>query len=247
MKSDTYSAGSDSRQPHVNIGEKRYLFVPFNNVPLEEGFDGVVYPYLCTYCFTDKHLQPVATIMRYFDKQPSLMNINWCSYTKQPLIRPVFTRGESLGMYSSDAGSEDAICLLTCCLEAHHLWSSQFAESQMLVDPLLNSLTLFGKTFFIGSPENAPSCMYGVVYLDPIQGFIFTDNENKPYLSLTQCGKEQYFSSATLVNGKIISTFALNDCDIDKLGGEVLLEVHRSRMARRLYSFLSKEVLSITV
>lgn len=247
MNSEAFSSGISARQPHVMIGANRYLFVPDNTAHPEEGYEGLVYPYLGTYIFTDKHTDPVAIIMRYVNKVPSLMNASLCSFTNRPLIKPEFTREQKLGLPSASAHAEDAICLLKCCLEAHHVWSSYFAESQMHFDPVRNSLTLFGKTFFIGSTENAPSSMDGVIYHDPIQGFIFTDKEREPYLSLTHCGQEQYFSSAAYVNGQIISTFALNDSDIDKLGGEVLLEVHRSSLARRLHSLLTHEVVSISV
>lgn len=223
----------------ITIGTKSYFFSPGRDSIHINGFDGMVYPYLGTFIFTDKDLNLLAVIMTHRDKKPEFMNADWNQITKMPSFNPVFSRWTELGVETSTVGSELALSVFNVCFKAYEVWSTAFAASQMSYNPDNKTVCLFGKTFFISNNQEIPEGTDGVVYYDRIEGFIFIDQHRQPYLSLTRYANEQYFSSAVKLHGLVTSLFALNDADLVKLGGGKLLDAHLSEMAKSLFLRLS--------
>lgn len=242
MKTEIYATDQKGQQPCVIVRDKRYLFLASSDDEMVEGYDGIVFPYLCTYLFADNHRQLIATVMPHYSKEPELMNVDWSGKNKLPIIRPEFTRKHRLGVPSELHMPDVALILLKSCRQSHQLWSSSFAGKQLFFDSIRRSITLFNKTYYITKDRNIPKDMDGIVYHDPIEGFIFIEGANKPAFALTQYANESYFCSVADVNGRVVSMFALEDADIGKLGGELLYDSHRSQIANRLFSILTGEL-----
>ncbi|WP_435322275.1 hypothetical protein [Klebsiella sp. HN106] len=242
MNTEIYAPNQNDLHPHVVVRGKRYLFLTSHDDEMATGYDGYIFPYLCTYIFADNQRQPIAIIMFHSRKEPELMDVNWNGKNKMPMIHPEFTRESRLGIPSGINMPDLALTMLKSCRQVHQLWSSQFAEKQPFFDSIRRSVTVFNKTYFITKGGDIPKGMDGAVYHDPIEGFIFIDTNSQPVFALTECANERYFCSAADVDGRVVSMFALEDADVGKLGGELLLDIHRSQVARRLFSVLAGEL-----
>ncbi|EIZ1085889.1 hypothetical protein MPI44_004437 [Klebsiella oxytoca] len=242
MNTEIYTQNQNDQQPYVFVKGKRYLFLTSQDGEMATGFDGCVFPYLCTYIFADNHRQPIATIMLHSRKDPELMDADWNGKNKMPIIHPEFTREFSLGVPSEIYMPDLALTMLKSCRQAHQLWSSQFAGKQLFFDSIRRTVTLFNKTYFVTKGRDIPKGMDGAVYHDPIEGFIFINASREPVFALTECASERYFCSAADVDGRVVSMFALEEADVGKLGGELLFDIHRSQVARRLFSILAGEL-----
>lgn len=242
MNTEIYAPNQNDQQPYVIVKGKRYLFLTSHDSEMATGYDGCVFPYLSTYIFADNHRQPIATIMLHFRKEPELMDVDWNGKNRMPIIRPEFTRESMLGVPSGTHMPDLALTMLKSCRQAHQRWSSQFAGKQLFFDSIRRSVTLFDKTYFVTKGRDFPKGMDGAVYYDPIEGFIFIDANSEPAFVLSECANERYFCSAADVDGRVVSMFALEDADVGKLGGELLFDIHRSQVARRLFSILAGEL-----
>lgn len=224
-------------QPTVVVGNKHYQFLTsLKDIPAP-GFDGSVVPLLGTYVFNDCNQQAIAIIMLSLRDPPRLMDSSWNNIIKMLVSKPTFTRGEELGIGEGDLLEKTAI-LMDACRSAHQFWSQSYSQAQLQFDQKYSFVRLFDKTYHIGS-DTVPEGFDGAVYYEQFHGFIFLDKQLNPLFALTHCANEKYFCSASRVSDRVISSFALNDSDVDKLGGELLFEVHRTKMAERLFGFLS--------
>ncbi|MHA3927637.1 hypothetical protein ACX13C_22435 [Klebsiella oxytoca] len=241
MNIEIFSRNQNGQQPYVLINEKRYLFLKTRDDEMIAGYDGCVFPYSCTYIFADSNRRSIAIIMLHSRKEPDLMDVDWNRKNKIPIIYPEFTRESRLGVPSGIHSPDLALNMLRSCRKAHQLWSSQYVGKQLFFDSIRRSVTLFNKTYFVSKDRKIPKGMDGAVYYDPIEGFIFINASREPMFALTECANERYFCSAAYVDGRVVSMFALEDADIVKLGGEFLFDIHRSQMARHLFSILAGE------
>ncbi|PHM72335.1 hypothetical protein [Xenorhabdus sp. KJ12.1] len=98
MNTAIYAATNNGIQSHIIIGEKAYYFFTLHDSEAASDYGGYVFPPLCTYIFTDKNRQPIATIIIHSCKEPEMMDVDWNGKSKTPIIKPMFTRESLLGV-----------------------------------------------------------------------------------------------------------------------------------------------------
>jgi len=241
MNKSIYNIGSKGQKPFVVAYGKRYLFISSTESEITDGYDGYIYPYLCTYIVADSHLKPIAIIMTGNRIAPELMDADWNGKNRPPLIKPRFTRDSIMNIPTNVTMTDLALALLKASRRAHNQWSENSAESQPYVDPMRRTVTLFNETYIVSKDTSATQKGRGVIYHDPEEGFIFINEQKQPVFSLVDGEGITRFSSVACVGGRIASMLAIEDSDLSKLGGEILSHQHRASIAERLHDILSVE------
>lgn len=241
MNNDIYSVGKKGHKPFVVAYGKRYLFIASTDSELTDGYDGYIFPYLCTYIVADSHLKPIAIIMTGKRIAPELMDADWNGKNRLPTIKPRFTRESILNLPLGVSMNDLTLMLLKACRQAHQQWSDNYAEQQPYVDPMRRTVTLFNETYVVSKDISATKKGHGVIYLDPKEGFIFINEQDQAVFSLVDGAGMTSFSSVASVAGRVASMLAIDDDDIVKLGGEILSHQHRSAIAERLHDVLTDQ------
>jgi hypothetical protein len=242
MNSDIYSMGKKGQKPFVVIYGKRYLFIASPDSELTDGYDGYVFPSLCTYIIADSDLKPIAIIMTGKRTAPELMDADRNSKNRLPTIKPHFTRESMLGVQLGVNMNDLTITLLKTCRQAHQQWSDNYAELQPYVDPMRRTVTLFNEIYVVSKDGRTTRKGHGVIYHDPEEGFIFINEHELPVFSLVAGAGITSFSSVAFVAGRNVSMLKIDETDIGKLGGEILSHQHRSAIAERLHDILTVQL-----
>ncbi|MDI9095008.1 MULTISPECIES: hypothetical protein [Providencia] len=239
MNHDIYCMGKKGHKPFVVAYGKKYLFIATTDSELTDGYDGYIFPYLCTYIVADSHLKPIAIIMTGKRIMPELMDADWNGKNQLPTIKPQFTRESILNVPHGVSMNDLTLTLLKACRQAHLQWSDNSAEQQPYVDPMRRTVTLFNETYVVSKDISATKKGHGVIYHDPEEGFIFINEQEQAVFSLVDVAGITSFSSVASVAGRVTSMLVIDDSDLGKLGGEILRHQHRLAIAERLHDVLT--------